>query len=177
MQERAEPENVNLVVSFFTGNPSLFADTLKTLEERFGHIEFLSEAIDFNGTGYYKEEFGAGLKRKLVSFERLIPADGLAAIKIFTDGLEKTLSDGNGKRRVNIDPGILTLERFVLATRKNFTHRVYIGSNVYADLTLLYSKNNWRALEWTYPDYKTERMMNILTSIRTRYAHKIGRGA
>lgn len=177
MEEKAEPEKVTLVVSIFTGDPSLFAGTLKTLEERFGPIDFLSEAIDFNGTGYYKEEFGAGLKRKLVSFEALIPADGLPAIKTFTDGLEKTLADSNGKRRVNIDPGILTLERFVLATRKNFTHRICIGSNVYADLTLIYSKNNWRALEWTYPDYKTERIMNILTGIRTRYAHKIGRGA
>lgn len=176
MPKKAAPEKVNLVVSLFTGSGARFSEALKRLEERFGPLDFLSEALDFGATGYYEEEFGGRLKRKLASFDALIPADGLVEAKNFTDGLEASLAGESGKRRVNIDPGILTLERLVLATRKNFTHRIYLGGGVHADLTLMYTKNGWRAFDWTYPDYKTERMLEILTALRKRYAFKIGRG-
>jgi uncharacterized protein DUF4416 len=170
----SEPEDANLVVSLFTGRKALFAEAIESLVKKFGPTELLSEARDFN-TGYYTEESGAGLRRKIVSFERLVPMSGLAEIKLFTNGLEDAFVK-DGRRLINIDPGYLTLERFVLASCKNFPHRIYLGGGVFADLTLVYSENDWRTLEWTYPDYRDCGMMALLKEIRKRYAAKIKRG-
>lgn len=171
----SEPEDANLVISLFTGRKALFTEALKSIEKRFGPLEFLSEALDFSGTDYYRDEFGTGLKRKIVSFEGLISMTGLAEIKLFTNGLEGGFTK-DGKRLINIDPGYLTLERFVLASCKNFPQRIYLGGGVFADLTLIYSDNDWRTLEWTYPDYGDRGMKALLKEVRKRYAVKIKRG-
>ncbi len=171
----SEPEDANLVVSLFTGQKALFTEVLKGLVNKFGPPEILSEARDFSAVDYYAEEFGAGLGRKIVSFERLVPMTGLAGIKLFTNWLEDAFAK-DGKRLINIDPGYLTLERFVLASCKNFPQRIYLGGGVFADLTLMYSDNDWRTLEWTYPDYRDRGMMALLKEIRKRYAVKIKRG-
>jgi hypothetical protein len=60
-------------------------------------------------------------------------------------------------------------ERFVLASGKNFSHRVYIGSGIYADLTLIYQKGSFQKLPWTYPDYGDDRMLNFLEQVRNKY--------
>ncbi len=171
----SEPEDANLVISLFTGQKALFTEALRSLENKFGPPDLLSEARDFSGTDYYREEFGTGLKRKIVSFEGLISMTGLAEIKLFTNGLEDDFSK-DGKRLINIDPGYLTLERFVLASCKNFPHRICLHGGVYADLTLIYSDNDFRTLEWTYPDYRDRGMTALFKEIRKRYAVKIRRG-
>ena len=73
-----------------------------------------------------------------------------------------------GRRRVNIDPGLLLRERFVLATGKNFTHRVYLGQGIYADLTLIYRRDAFQALPWTYPDYTDARLQAFLLRARSK---------
>lgn len=171
-----KPEDVKLVVSLFTGLAGLFPEALERLQDRYGPIDLLSEPLDFNYTDYYKDEFGSGLKRKVASFENLVGPDELAKIKVAANSLEESFLTGDKKRRINIDPGILSLERFVLASRKNFAHRIYLGDGVYADLTLIYAGGSWKPLEWTYPDYKEDRLKTILTQIRMRYAFQIGRG-
>ena len=75
-----------------------------------------------------------------------------------------------GSRRVNLDPGLITLERLVLASGKNFTHRVYLGQGIWADLTMIYNKKTgWVVLPWTFPDYATEDMKRRLTELRALY--------
>ena len=71
---------------------------------------------------------------------------------------------------MNLDPGYLLYERFVLATGKNFSHRIYIGRGIYADLTLVYQKGAYRSLPWTYPDYAADTMRAFLTTVREHYA-------
>ena len=39
----------------------------------------------------------------------------------------------------------MLLERFVLATGKNFAHRIYIGKEIYADLTLIFRKGRFES--------------------------------
>ena len=39
--------------------------------------------------------------------------------------------------------------RLVLATGKNFTHRVYLSRGIWADLTLIFQKGDWLDLPWT----------------------------
>lgn len=170
-----EPDKVKLFVSLFTADPALFAEALRRLEDRFGPVDVLSGLLDFTNTDYYEEEFGQGLVRKVVSFEQHVCADELAEIKLFTNSIEDGFLSLDRKRRVNIDPGLLSLERLVLASCKNFAHRIYLGSGVYGDVTLIYMRSGWKPLEWTYPDYKDERMRRILTQMRMRYAFRTGK--
>lgn len=176
MKPLSEPERVKLVVSAFAADASVIDAALERLQEGFGRIDLLSGAAGFESTAYYAGEFGGGLKRKLASFEGLIRPDGLGRIKISTNSIEDEFKTTDGKRRVNIDPGLITLERLVLLSCKNFTHRIHLGEGVFADLTLIYTKGAWKALEWTYPDYQTEGLLSVLTRIRKRYAFQIGRG-
>ncbi|GMR04654.1 MAG: DUF4416 family protein [Thermodesulfobacteriota bacterium] len=171
-----EPEKVKLVVSLFTVDRELFLPVLKVFEGRFGAIDFLSEPLDFDSTDYYDREFGEGGKtRRVVSFQEHIETGDLSEIKVFSNGVEEEFLR-DGRRRINIDPGYITLERFVLASCKNFSHRVHVGGGVYADLTLVFRRGAFRALDWTYPDYSDSAMIEILTEIRRRYAFKIQRG-
>ncbi len=169
----SDPQAVKPVVSIFTEDGSLFKETLSGLIKRLGPVDILSPILPFDHTDYYEKEFGKGLKRRLASFERLIRPDELADVKIFTNGLERTFSTGDGKRRVNIDPGYMALEKFVLASCKNFSHRIYIGHGVYAELTLMYEGSAFVSLPWTYPDYKDERMQAVLRLIRKRHAFDV----
>jgi len=173
-----EAEKVKLFASVFTSDPGISTEVLRRLNERFGPIDILSEPFAFASTGYYSREFGPGLKRRVCSFERLVAQDALAAIKIFTNGIEDTYlnPNGDGARRVNIDPGYVALPRFVLASCKGFSHRIYIGLGVYADLTLRYEGNGYQALPWTYPDYKQPRMLGLITRMRGLYARQTAAG-
>jgi hypothetical protein len=112
---------------------------------------------------------GAPLFRRMVAFERLAAQEGLAEAKLRTNAVEADFT-AHGRRRVNIDPGILLLERFVLATGKNFSHRIYVGAGIYADLTLIYANGAYRPLPWTYPDYAGAPIGGFLDRVRRKYA-------
>jgi hypothetical protein len=135
----------------------------------------ISAWFTFDFTTYYKKEMGAPLSRRMVVFKPLIAQTQLAAIKQTTNAVEKKYQR-QGRRRVNIDPGYLLPERFVLATGKNFTHRVYIGQGIYADLTLIYQKGAFRALPWTYPDYADRRLIDFLSLVRNKYMLDLKQG-
>jgi hypothetical protein len=111
---------------------------------------------------------GGPLSRCLLSFEHLISPDELSAIKVETNSLEKKFAQ-KGKRGINIDPGYLTPERLVLATGKNYTHRIYLRDGVYADLTLIYQSGEFQPLPWTYLDYASEPLKGLLELIRKNY--------
>jgi len=166
--------DVKLVVSLIAADEALFMRAIEALSRRFGRMDFLSEIIPFDQTDYYEGEFGGGLKRRFVSFESLCApdGDGLAEIKLFTNGVEDEFLGPGGKRRINIDPGVVSLERFVLASCKNFTHRIYLRDGVWADLTLIYTAGEFKDLPWTYPDYKADVMKSWLRQIRARYARE-----
>ncbi len=140
------------------------------LVAHFGPVDYESEPLAFDHTDYYGPELGAPLLRRLLGFERLVPLDGLKDLKLATNELERRFARPDGTRRVNLDPGLVTLERLVLASGKNFTHRVYLGGGIWADLTLIYNKRRgWVTLPWTFPDYATEDMTRRLTALRTLY--------
>jgi hypothetical protein len=92
----------------------------------------------------------------------------LSSVKHKTNQIEKKFST-HGKRRINIDPGYITHERFVLATGKNYTHRIYVGNGIFADLTLIYQRGGFQTLPWTYPDYAKENIRSFLTRVRKKY--------
>ncbi len=59
--------------------------------------------------------------------------------------------------------------RFVLATGKDFAHRIYIGNHLYADLTLMYIHKQFVPLDWTYPDYQSPEIHRFLEQVRDKY--------
>ncbi|MBW1840867.1 MAG: DUF4416 family protein [Deltaproteobacteria bacterium] len=162
------PKLAKLVIGLFLKEKSLAVSAAETLSEQFGPVDMVSSWMPFDFTDYYESEMGNPLFRRLLSFKKLIAQRELAEIKWATNDLEHNFSK-NGKRRVNIDPGYLLLERFVLATGKNFTHRIYIGRHIYADLTLIYTKGRFQKLPWTYPDYSDEKILKYLERVRNKY--------
>ena len=164
MSKPIEPVLTKLIVSLITSNKDVIKTVLRKLEDKFGAIDFLTEAIDFNHTDYYKKEMGEGLFRKLASFERLIKPDELAIIKIFTNSLEDEHLTIDGKRIINIDPGYIAMEKMVLATCKNFSHRICLQNGVYADLIFIYKNGGFQSLEWTFPDYAKNTMKEIFSA-------------
>jgi len=168
MSELKPPSPVKLIMSIIFHEKNIFLPVIERLTKLFGEIDFISEILPFNHTDYYYEEMGSPLFRRLISFVELIFPDELPAIKIKTNELEKAYMI-KGKRQVNIDPGYICAERLVLATGKNYTHRIYLKDGVYADLTLIYQKGNFNPLPWTYPDYASEPLKGLLKLIRKRY--------
>jgi hypothetical protein len=147
---------------------------LGELEARFGPAEVVTDPFAFDQTGYYDQELGTPITRRLLAFEALRPLDGLAGIKCFTNGLESARAQ-DGRRIFNLDPGFITLERLVLATGKNFSHRIYLGQGIWADLTLIWQNRGWVDFPWTFPDYAGSDMKSRLTKLRQLYKTKLNK--
>ena len=166
------PRPAKLVVGVLLKDRGLFTDLAVELEAAFGAFDVVSPWLAFDYTSYYEKEMGAPLWRRMSAFRTLIEQDRLADVKLAANALEQARSAG-GRRTVNIDPGYLLLERWVLATGKNYSHRIYIGRGIYADLTLIYRRGAYRALPWTYPDYAGEPLRRFLVAVRRKYASDI----
>ncbi|MGM0643344.1 MAG: DUF4416 family protein [Thermodesulfobacteriota bacterium] len=163
-----EPEPAKLITSLFMKDTTLLADIFSLLEEKFGRADMVSRWFDFDFTSYYHREMGTPLFRRMVVFEPLVGQADLAGIKQECMRME-TLYQRGENRRINIDPGYLVPSRFILATGKDYAHRICIGKHVYADLTLIYKKHDFAPLEWTYPDYADRRMRDFLLKVRAKY--------
>jgi len=177
MSKPKEPHLVKLIIGLITsdngGMHKFTKPVLKKMEDRFGTIDILSGKLDFSHTDYYMDEMGEKLFRKIASFEKLIKPDSLPDIKLFTNSIEDEYLKEDGKRSINIDPGYISLEKMVLASCKNFSHRIYLINGVYADLTLIYKDNGFQPLEWTFPDYAKADIRRLLKEIRQRYAQQL----
>ena len=174
MGDIKQPQKEKLVIAFIYKNEEVYNMAKADLEAEFGEIDYESPVIKFEFTLYYKEEMGPGLLRRFVSFKNTVDPDRLAGIKVFTNQVEeKYFKEGTKHRSINIDPGLLALGKFVLATTKDFAHRIYIGKGIFAEVTLRYKDKRFTKLEWTYPDYATEEYGSILGKIREIYKGQI----
>ena len=169
MSSPLPPQPAKLVVGLLMTNRSLLSEVCRGLKDLFGEIDMVSPWFAFDFTDYYQKEMGAPLERRMLVFQELVPQGDLPMIKHQTNEMEDAYSL-QGRRQVNLYPGILLHERFVLATGKNYSHRIYIGQRIYADLTLIFQKGNYQVLPWTYPDYATDIVRGFLLRVRKRYA-------
>lgn len=151
----------------------LWPDILDELAPVFGECEYVSELLDFSFTTYYDREMGTPLARRFLAFRDLVPQDRLADLKREAIRIETGRTRPDGSRQVNLDPGLLTQERLVLASGKNFPHRIYLGSGIYAELTLVYTRDGWQNLPWTFPDYASPQMHALLAGLRQDYRDKL----
>ncbi|MCD6160997.1 MAG: DUF4416 family protein [candidate division Zixibacteria bacterium] len=162
------PVPVKLICAV-TFAPSVDIENILTaLENTFGIIESKSEIINFNHTDYYDSEMGTDLQKMLVSFERLFKPQDLWLAKLTTIDIEKIFKK-NGKRRINLDPGYLETSKLVLASTKNFSHRIYLNEGIWAEVALIYSGQQFQKLPWTYPDYMDIKFIKFLEATREKY--------
>ena len=163
---------VKLVISLLYNDETVFAQARTRLRRKFGRLDLESGPLDFSHTDYYRSELGDGLKRKFISFTKLIPPQDLPRIKLAANRLEQALSRRH-LRRINIDPGYLDQAKFILATTKNYKHRIYLARGIFAEVTLFFQGGTFRPWECTYPDYRSQPCIDILNSIRSLYAEQV----
>ena len=163
---------VKLVAGIIFKESSALAGAKSRLRREFGPIDLESQVMDFNLTDHYDAEMGTCLKKVFLSFERLILPQSLYKIKTTTNNIESRMSIKN-RRIVNIDPGYIDAAKLVLASTKDYKHRIYLDKGIFAEITLSYQDNNFRPLDYTYPDYRTSQYIDIFKSIRTNYLNQI----
>jgi len=165
MGKAKEPKAVKLIIGMLTKNKKLFGIAEEFFIKEFGPIDYESPVIPFNYTDYYKKEMGGPLKRKFVSFKRAFSPEKIAKLKLLTNSVEEKLSV-NKKRRINIDPGYVSDSKLILASTKDYFHRIYLNYGIYAEVTLRWRKGGFEPFEWTYPDYRSKEYLSILNTIR-----------
>jgi hypothetical protein len=162
-----------LVVPILISRQQMRPLLIEELQKCYGEIDYTSGDLSFFQTNYYDEEMGTPITRFFVSFTRLIDPVNLAQIKIKTNLLERQFTE-EGKRKTNIDPGLLSLGRFILASSKDGSHRIPLADGIFAEVTLVYERGSFRPLEWTYPDYRSPEYLTILANIRELYKAQLG---
>jgi hypothetical protein len=172
MSNPSEAEDVKLISSLFSADANLIDRVILEMEGLFGPTDWMSPAFFFDRTKYYEKEMGWPLHRRFISFKILVRPQDIVEIKWKTNTLEKKESQ-RGKRKINIDPGYVALERLVLATGKNYTHRIYLSKGIFADLTLIFQRGSFSPLAWTYRDYGDPESIDYFNGVRERYKRQI----
>lgn len=167
-------EKVKLIIGFIFQKEDIFDRTKEILRKKFGEIDFESKLLNFTHTNYYNKELGEDLKRKFLSFNKLVNPNSLVKIRHLTQRLEEKLSLKEN-RQINIDPGYIDLSKLVLATTKDYKHRIYLWNGTYAEATLYYEGGDFKVFPWTYPDYKSPQYSEIFKRIRQIYKDQIRR--
>ena len=168
MGEISDFTKEKLVIGLLLGPGAPEDACLKALEGLFGPRDYTSPRIDFTFTSYYDGELGTPIARLFLSFDALVAPDSLADIKIATNALEEEFAV-NGRRRINLDPGTLSLSRFVLASTKPSSHRIPLGKGIRAEIELMFEHGSFRPVEWTYADYRSPAYLKALGEIREIY--------
>ena len=168
-----EPHPAKLIVGIIA-SPGFVELAHTVIEKNLGKIDYESSVIPFDWTNYYLEEMGENLLRQWVSVEGLVRQDELPDIKLLTNELEKAnASDG---RKINLDPGLLLHSKLILATTKDYSHRIYLGKGIFAEVTLIYRrKSGFQPLQWTYPDYKSPYALEFFNRVREIYIEDMQR--
>ena len=161
-------KKVKMMSSLFSREEELIENGIIQMETFFGPTDWISKKFIFNRTRYYEKEMGWPLYRRFISFSKLISSDSIVDIKLTTNKIENE-HRFDKKRRINIDPGYISLERLVLATGKNYIHRIYLTKGIYADLTLVFHAGTFNPLVWTYPDYADEEAISYFNMVRNNY--------
>jgi hypothetical protein len=175
MAQIRTPLPVKLFVGVLTSIQPLLPEVEERLVALFGSVDLRSDLVPFDQTHYYDEEMGSPIYRRFFGFERLVGPAELAGIKVQTNDLEADLARRHSgiRRPVNLDPGYLEQSKVVLASTKNFFHRILISGGIYAEVTLHYQGNRWYDFPWTFPDYRSDRYQEFFSSLRGIYRKQL----
>jgi hypothetical protein len=174
MGELRKHPPVKLITGMIAADSCLFPSVEVSLTQRFGPVDFCSDVMPFDYTNYYAREMGIDLVRKFISFERLIQPEEIVEIKLFTNDLEKEfLYPDTDRRWINLDPGYVSAAKLVLVSTKDHIHRTYLRDGIYAEITLRRERKTFRPWQWTYPDYRSDRYIEIFNQIRRIYMEQL----
>jgi hypothetical protein len=175
MGEIRPPLPVKVFVGVLTSLPELVPEAEEQLAGIFGAVDLRSDSFPFDRTHYYDEEMGTPIHRCFLSFEKLIEPPGIAAAKVRTNDLESVFAANRSdlRRPINLDPGYLEQSKIVLASTKNFFHRILISDGIYAEVTLHFQDGKWQCFPWTFPDYKTDRYHRFFAEMRDLYREQL----
>lgn len=166
------PAKVKLVIGLLGADPEILKRARVLLGGRFGAEEEVMAPIPFTWTRYYSDELGEAPWRVFLTYEDLIDRESLVDIKHFTNALEQELAE-NRVRKINLDPGYLTLGQFFLATTKDQRHRVYIRDGIFVEPTLYFQDGDFFPFEWTYRDYRSEEYRAFFMAARSKFAYQM----
>jgi Domain of unknown function (DUF4416) len=164
-----EPTYSLLVIACFSRHLDALQWATEQLTPRYGSIALTSPDFAFHHTKYYDAAMGLGLTKRLLVFGAIVPADCLPDVKRFTIALEQELA-GTGRfpeeRPLNLDPGLVQLGKFLLASTKDQAHRVYLRDDIFAEVTLRFQAGAFGVWPWTYADYREEDVREFLNQAR-----------
>ncbi len=155
-------------VAIMFPNDELYDKALIEIQNWFGEIIGkgpIFRVLDF--TKYYEREFGSELKKQFIVFKEPYDLEKLYLSKVWSNELELKLGNhAKNIRYLNIDPGYLAPSRFVLYSSKDFSHRIYQGNGIFAEITMLFIHGDFKKMDWTYPDYMSTENLNFIKKMR-----------
>ena len=166
---------VKLFIGILLSDRKLLPQVEARLTDLYGPVDHRSPVIPFDFTDYYEAEMGDIIDRVFFSFERLIEADQLPEIKRQTNRLEEEAAPllPAVKRPVNLDPGYIEHAKVILASTKNFYHRIYLGGGIFGEVTMHFKNNTYQFFPWTYPDYQSRDYQEFFLKIRQIYRSQL----
>ena len=171
-----EPESVKYFTGVLFPGPEYGATICSQIENNISEIEYKSDIFEFRVTDYYSDEIGPRIYKQFLVFKGLHRPEYIVDIKLKTNELEKELAlilNCGYPRPVNLDPGYVTLSKMVLATTKDYSHRIYIGRGIYAEVTLYFRDGTFTPWPWTYPDYRSEDYILFFNTLRHKYKKEL----
>jgi len=178
MGQTRSPRLVTPLVAMLAGSPAHFQAARKPLEALLGPLELESPLYPFEKTSYYTPSMGEGLLRQFFSFVNLHDPVVLVDWKLATNLLEEELKPslqiaGAPERPINLDPGYITGAKLVLASTKDFAHRLYIRDGIFAEITMGFRGDSWVGHDFTFPDYKNGTYHAFFKRVRDRHLRKV----
>lgn len=166
------PPPAKLIMGVLAAGTELLETICRPLEINFGPVEAATTAIPFTASQYYNREMGSSIYRQFLSFKECVPWESLAELKTKTNQLEGTFQVGKN-RRVNLDCGLLGLDKIVFASTKPANYRIYLGRGIYAQATYRFEKGGFNPWPWTYEEYNEEVVKEFFNQVREKYKEQI----
>ena len=166
-----QPTDVKLFVGILISVPELLPQVEQRLVAQFGEIDLRGGPYPFDSTHYYDSEMGNSIQRFFFAFSDLIQPARLADIKVASNEIESAVAQAvtTVRRPVNLDPGYMEQAKLVLASTKNFYHRILLAKGIYAEVTQHFENGTWQNFPWTFPDFRCGRYNEFFLLMRNRY--------
>lgn len=165
-----------LIIIAFSRHQQALQWAQDRLTQIYGPIFACSLPFPFSQTRYYEPTMGANLQRIILAFRDLVQPDCLANCKLQAIALERELAESGvytEARPLNLDPGILHLGKFLLATTKDQAHRIYLHDGIYAEVTLRFEAGHFHPWPWTYASYREPNVLQFFEEMRELYYARI----
>src|SRR5262249_21384542 len=167
---------VLLVVAGFSRHDEALRWGRERLEQTSRPVGLASEPFLFDQTSYYEATMGPDLRKQLLAFERLVPPDCLPDVKLHTNALEGELAATRTfpeERPLNLDPGLLALGKFLLATTKDQAHRIDLRDGILGKERLSNSVAAWNRWPCTSAEYRLAAVHTFLEQARDFYRNRL----